>query len=207
MTVRVKICGITRTEDALRAVEYGADAIGFVFYEGSPRHVFPETAARIIEQLPPFITTVGVFVNEHPGVINETISITGIDIVQLHGDEPPELCTRWPRTIKAFRVRELSDLRDLHRYRAGAYLLDTYTPEGFGGTGKTFNWEIAIEAKRFGPVILAGGLRPENVEEAIKRVRPYGIDVSSGVEKDKGIKDPEKMKAFISKAKAIILEG
>ncbi|RME62793.1 MAG: phosphoribosylanthranilate isomerase [Nitrospirae bacterium] len=206
MTVRVKICGITRAEDALRAVEYGADALGFVFYEQSPRHVFPESAARIIEQLPPFITTVGVFVNEHPNVINETISISGIDIVQLHGDEPPELCSQWPRTIKAFRVRELSDLSPITRYRAGAYLLDTYSPESYGGTGKTFNWEIAIEAKRFGPVILAGGLTPENVAEAIKKVRPYGIDVSSGVESQKGIKDPEKMKALISRAKAISLE-
>ncbi len=203
MSVRVKICGITRAEDALRAVEYGADALGFVFFEGSPRHVFPETAGRIIEQLPPFVTTVGVFVNEHPNVIEETIKIAGIDIVQLHGDEPPELCNRWPRTIKAFRVRELSDLDTIQRYRASAYLLDAYSPEDYGGTGQSFNWDIAIEAKRYGPVILAGGLNPENILEAIKKVRPYGVDVSSGVEKDRGIKDPQKMKSFITKAKSV----
>ncbi len=201
--VKVKICGITRAEDALRAVEYGADALGFVFYEGSPRHVFPETVRAIVEQLPPFVVTVGVFVNEHPSVIKQTMQIAGLDMVQLHGEEPPEECSFWPRVIKAFRVRDLSDLSDIGRYRASAYLLDTYSPDLPGGTGRTFDWDIAVEAKQFGPIILAGGLNPDNISEAIRHVRPYGVDVSSGVEKEKGIKDPEKMKLFIQRAKTI----
>jgi len=202
--VRVKICGITRAEDALRAVEYGADALGFVFYEGSPRHVFPETVRRIVELLPPFVITVGVFVNEHPSTIMEIVKTAGIDIVQLHGEEPPEECRFWYRVIKAFRVRDLSDLKEISRYKASAYLLDTYSADIPGGTGQVFNWDIAIEAKRYGPVILAGGLTPDNITEAIKKVKPYGVDVSSGVEKDKGIKDPYKMKLFIKRAKSAL---
>ncbi len=199
--MRVKICGITRFEDASAAVSFGADALGFVFYEASPRFVFPETVKEIISNLPPFVTTVGVFVNATPNEIEEIVKYTGIDIVQLHGEEPPEECEFWPRVIKAFRVREMDDLRELKRYRASAYLLDTYSPETPGGTGVTFNWDIAVEAKRLGPVILAGGLNPDNVVDAVKRVRPYAVDVSSGVEAEKGIKDHEKMRLFIERAK------
>ncbi len=201
MVPRVKICGITRYEDAEAAVDYGADALGFIFYEGSPRHVFPETVKEIISNLPPFVTTVGVFVNATPTEIREVIEFTGVDIVQLHGDEPPEECLFWPRVIKAIKVRDLIDLEELKKYRVSAYLLDTYSPDLPGGTGKTFNWDIAIEAKRFGPIVLAGGLNPDNIADAVKKVRPYAVDVSSGVEAKKGIKDHEKLRLFIERAK------
>ncbi len=201
--VRVKICGITRGEDALAAVESGADALGFVFYSGSPRHIRLEAARDIIRELPPFVTTVGVFVDEDPSTISEIVEAAGIDVVQLHGGEPEEVCRLWPRVIKAFRVRELTDLDAVARYRVSAYLLDTYSPDMPGGTGQVFNWDIALEAKRFGPVVLAGGLTPENVDRAVRWVRPYGVDVSSGVEREKGVKDEEKVRLFIERAKAV----
>ena len=200
---RVKICGITNLEDARLAVEYGADALGFVFYEGSPRHVFPETVREIISHLPPFVTTVGVFVNAPPQEIREVMDLAGLDVVQLHGDEPQEECSLFPRVIKAFRVRELSDIERLKGYSVSAYLLDAYDPEVPGGTGQTFNWDIAVEAKKYGPIILAGGLTPENVADAVSRVRPYAVDVSSGVEAQKGKKDHEKMRLFIERVKKI----
>jgi phosphoribosylanthranilate isomerase len=202
-TPKVKICGITSPEDALFAAEAGADALGFVFYEGSPRHVFPETVMEIISALPPFVTTVGVFVNAPPAEIREVLALTGLDVVQLHGDEPPEEASLFPRVIKAFRVRDVTVLEEIRRFRASAYLLDTYDPDVPGGTGKSFNWEIAREAARFGPVILAGGLTPGNVAEAVRTARPYAVDVSSGVEAEKGKKDPEKVRLFIERAKGL----
>ena len=201
--VRVKICGITRKEDAIRAVEFGADALGFVFYKGSPRCVSLDVAKSIISELPPFITNVGVFVDEEPSVISEIVGAAGIDVVQLHGDEPEVMCSLWPRVVKAFRVREFTDLGPLERYRVSAYLLDTYSPDLPGGTGQIFNWDIALEAKRFGPVILSGGLTPDNIDKAIRWVHPYAVDVSSGVEKEKGIKDEEKLRLFIERAKYV----
>jgi phosphoribosylanthranilate isomerase len=202
--VKVKICGITRLEDAMAAIEAGADALGFNFFKGSPRCVFPETVKDIISKLPPFITTVGVFVNETAETINEILDITGIDAIQLHGDESPDFCTLWSKVIKAFRVRDLTDLEPLKRYRATAFLLDTYSKDSYGGTGQIFNWDIAREAKRFGPIILAGGLTPGNVEDAVRIVRPYAVDVCSGIEKEKGIKDAERMKLFIERAKTAL---
>ncbi len=201
--VRVKICGITRKEDALRAVEFGADALGFVFYRGSPRYVNLDVVKSIISELPPFVTTVGVFVDENPSGISEIVGAAGIDVVQLHGNEPGEICSLWPRVIKAFRVREFTDLKPLERYRVSAYLLDTYSPDLPGGTGQIFNWDIALEARRFGPVILSGGLTPDNIDRAIRWVHPYAVDVSSGVEKEKGIKDEEKLRLFIKRAKSV----
>lgn len=203
MKVKVKICGITNLEDALAAADYGADALGFVFYKGSPRYISPEAAREIIRQLPPLITTVGVFVDETPERIEETLRHVPIDVAQLHGHEPPELCILSRRVIKAIRVKELSDLEPLKKYRVSAYLLDTYTPESLGGTGQIFNWDIAVAAKEFGKVILAGGLNPENIERAIRWVRPYGVDVSSGVEEEKGKKDLKRMRLFIERAKAL----
>lgn len=203
--VRVKICGITNIEDALSAVDYGADALGFIFFEKSPRCITPEKAKEIISYLPPFVTTVGVFVNEDTKKIKEILSFSGINVLQLHGDESPESCSIWHRVIKAFRVRDFTDLKPLERYRCSAFLLDTYSPESFGGTGQIFNWDIAVEAKRFGRIILSGGLNTDNIEKAIIYVRPYAVDVSSGIEEEKGKKDLKKMREFIQRAKAVRL--
>ena len=202
--VKVKICGITNPDDALAAAEYGANALGFVFYEKSPRYVTPQSVAKIINELPPFVMTVGVFVNENSSKIKEIMQITGLNIVQLHGDESREMCNIWPRVIKAFRMREFTDLERLKDYNVSAYLLDAYDPNIPGGTGQAFNWDIALEADKLGKVILAGGLNPDNIAEAVKRVLPYAVDVSSGVEKEKGKKDMDKMKLFIERAKSVI---
>lgn len=199
--IRVKICGITNLEDALAAVDYGADALGFVFFEKSPRCITPEKAKEIISYLPPFVTTVGVFVNEDHGQIKEIMEFAGINILQLHGDEQPDACRLWHRVIKAFRLRDFTDLKPLEKYRCSAFLLDTYSPESYGGTGQIFNWDIAVEAKRFGRIVLSGGLNPDNIEKAVMYVRPYAVDVSSGVEEDKGKKDLKKMKEFIEMAR------
>jgi phosphoribosylanthranilate isomerase len=203
MQVRVKICGITNPEDAQAAVDFGADALGFVFFANSPRYITHDHASRIISNLPSFVTTVGVFVDEKPEQIEKIASWTGIDVIQLHGEEPPEMCYYSKRIIKAIRVKSLESLDPLFHYkeRVSAFLLDTFAPDAFGGTGQIFNWDIAIEAKQFGRIVLAGGLTPDNVADAVTRVRPYAVDVSSGVESVKGKKDHQKMKIFIEKAK------
>lgn len=201
--VKVKICGITNLEDAHAAVDFGADALGFVFYKGSPRYISPQTAKEIISQLPPLITTVGVFVDETTEYIEDMLRTIPLDIAQLHGHEPPEASFLSRRVIKAIRVKELSDLEPLKKYKVSAFLLDTYTPESLGGTGQIFNWDIAIAAKQFGRIILAGGLNPENIERAIRWVRPYAVDVSTGIEEEKGKKDLRKMKLFIERAKSL----
>ena len=199
---RVKICGITNIKDAVAAAEYGADALGFVFQPKSPRAITPETAKNIVSALPPFITTIGVFVNESKLEIERIIRYVGLNIVQLHGNEPPDACQLNRKVIKAIRVKDLTDLEPLKRYNVSAFLLDTYSPHTMGGTGQIFNWDIAVEAKKFGRIILAGGLNHENIEEAIKWVRPYGIDVATGVESNKkGEKDHKKLKLFIEKAR------
>lgn len=202
--VKVKICGITNLDDALAAIDCGADALGFVFFKGSPRYISHEKAGAIIKKLPSFTTTVGVFVNEKVEEVEKMIILTGIDIVQLHGNEPPEICNISRRIIKAIRVKSLESLDPLKHYKnkVSAFLLDTFTPDIFGGTGQIFNWDVAVDAKQFGRIILAGGLRPDNIAEAVRRVRPYGVDVSSGIELEKGEKDHKKMGLFIERAKA-----
>jgi phosphoribosylanthranilate isomerase len=202
--MKVKICGITNLEDALSAVECGADALGFVFYPKSPRHITPEKAKEIISSLPPFITTVGVFVNEKPENMKDILNLSGINVLQLHGDEPPEACNIWHSVIKAFRIKDFTDLKTLEKYRVSAFLLDAYSHEKFGGTGQSFNWDIALEAKRYGRIILSGGLNPDNVEKAVRQVKPYAVDVSSGVEQEKGKKDLKKMREFIERAKSAL---
>jgi phosphoribosylanthranilate isomerase len=200
--VRVKICGITNLEDALLAVAAGADALGFVFCDQSPRCVFPEQAAAIIRVLPPFVQTVGLFVNADRALVTETADFCRLDLVQLHGDESPEYCAALARrVVKAFRIKDISSLEPMHQYRVAGYLLDAYSPDAYGGTGLTFNWETAVIARKYGPVILAGGLTPENVGRAVATVSPYGVDVSSGVESAPGKKDPEKVREFIRRAK------
>ena len=204
--VKVKICGITSLEDALTAVDAGADALGFVFYSASPRHILPDQAAEIIRHLPPFVQTVGLFVNEEPATVNATADRCGLDVVQLHGEETPAYCgSIRRRIIKAFRVKDITSLDALLQYQVAGYLLDAWSPAARGGTGQTFNWEIAAEAVRRGrPIVLAGGLTPENVAESIRQVRPYGVDVSSGVESAPGRKDAAKISCFLELAKQAV---
>ena len=205
--VKVKICGITSYDDASAAVEAGADALGFVFFDKSPRFINPVRAAGIISRLPPFIQTVGLFVNEETAQVNWTADYCGLDVVQLHGDETPEDCLEVKRrVIKAFRIQKIISIDPLEKYQdyqVSGYLLDAWSPDAYGGTGRTFNWELAQAAKQYGPVILAGGLTPENVAEAIRVVNPYGVDVSSGVESAPGKKDAEKVREFIRAAKGL----
>ena len=201
--VRVKICGITTLDDALAAAAAGADAVGFVFHPPSPRNITPDQASAIISQLPPFIQTVGLFVNQPADMVNSTADRCGLDIIQLHGDEPPEYCrsiTR--RVVKAFRVRDEQSLAGLDSYPVAACLLDAWSPAAPGGTGETFNWELAHRAVQNGRrIILAGGLTPANVADAVQQVRPYAVDVSSGVESAPGKKDTALIRAFIASAK------
>jgi phosphoribosylanthranilate isomerase len=206
MQVKVKICGITKIDDALAAVDFGADALGFVFFKGSPRYISYIEASKIIRRLPSFVTTIGVFFNEKPKQVGRILALTGIDVVQFHGDEPPEMCDIPRRVIKAIRVKNLESLDPLVHYkdRVSAFLLDTFTPDLCGGTGQIFNWDIATYAKQFGRIILSGGLTPDNIVQAIKQVRPYGVDVSSGIESEKGKKDHLKMRLFIERAREII---
>ena len=196
--IKIKICGITNLDDALAAADAGADALGFNFYKKSPRYIDPEKAAEIIAQLPPFCMPVGIFVNEREEKIRDIEQLTCLNAIQLHGDESPEFCQRFgSRVIKAFQVKDKESLKNMAHYHVSALLLDSYRDGVHGGTGTTFDWHLAVVAKTFGKVILAGGLTPENVAEAVKLVQPYGVDVAGGVEKAKGIKDHAKMKKFI----------
>jgi phosphoribosylanthranilate isomerase len=197
--IKIKICGITNLDDAMAAAEDGADALGFIFYKKSPRYVEPEKAAEIIRQLPPFITPVAVFVNEREEKVRDIQFTTGIKVLQFHGDERPEFCDRFAtRVIKAFQVKDKESIKHMVHYHVGAFLLDSYKDGVRGGTGTTFDWHLAVVAKTFGRVILAGGLTPENVAEAVKLVQPYGVDVAGGVERAKGLKDHAKLKKFIT---------
>ena len=206
--VQVKICGITSVEDAQAAVDAGADALGFVFYPPSPRYVTPVQAQQIIHTLPPFVTTVGLFVDAGLDTVSETVARCGLDRVQLHGRETPDFCRQVTRpVIKAFRIKNARSLRLLPDYQVSAYLLDAYVEGALpGGTGASFSWELAARATPYGPVILAGGLTPENVEVAIAQTHPYGVDVSTCVERAPGIKDHGKVRQFIARAKAVTLE-
>lgn len=197
--VRSKICGITRIEDALAAAEAGADAIGLVFYANSPRAVSVQQAREIIAALPPFVTTVGLFVNASRCEINEILEAVPLDMLQFHGDETPADCEGYNRPwVKALRVRPGDDLETSCRLyaKASGILLDTYVAGVPGGTGEAFDWSL-VPARLSKPIILAGGLSPQNVAQAIAQVRPYAVDVSGGVEQAKGIKDAAKIEAFI----------
>jgi len=206
MPVRVKICGITNAEDALAAVDAGADALGFIFFAGSPRFVEPAVAQRIIARLPPFVSTVGVFVDETFENVERISGLTELTAIQLHGNEPPAFCAALTLpVIKAFRIRDKSSLDQLKNYDPSAFLLDSYVPGQLGGTGAKFNWEFALEAKPLGkPIILAGGLTPDNVADAVVKTLAYAVDVSSGVEFAPGRKDAVKMRDFIAAAKTSV---
>jgi phosphoribosylanthranilate isomerase len=205
MAVRVKICGITRNEDLQAACNAGADALGFVFYAKSARHLEIGQAAALMAQLPPFVQSIGLFVDAEPAMVEAVLNAVPLDLLQFHGNEAPDYCRSFARPyLKAVRMREGTDLvkycADFHDARA--LLLDAYVPGVPGGTGERFDWNL-IPAGLGLPLVLSGGLKPDNVAQAVKTVRPWAVDVSSGVESAPGIKDAGKVAAFIAQAKGL----
>ena len=200
---RIKVCGITNLRDALFAAELGADALGFVFYEKSPRFVTFAEARNIMDRLPPFVTGVGVFVNAGMDFLAKAKDEAGFDVFQLHGDETPEFCSKLgERYIKAVRVRDAESVSEVGLYDTDCFLFDGWSPDAYGGSGTGFSWEI-LDAEtlsgRF--VVLSGGLDCENVSRAVREVRPHAVDVSSGVEASPGIKDHSKLRRFMEAAR------
>lgn len=202
MPTLVKICGITNTDDALNAVECGADFLGFNFHPDSPRYLSPDRAKEIFREIPPAVSKVGVFVNT-PAVAAVDIAVDlELDYLQFHGDETPEYCNAIGRPwYKAFGLKNETVLPSIPLYKSEWLMVDAYVEKIFGGSGVTTNWDIAVKAKIFGKLFLAGGLRPDNVEMAIQTVAPFAVDVASGVESSPGVKDHEKVEAFIRKVK------
>lgn len=201
MPIKIKICGMTNPQDAEAAIEAGADALGFVFYAKSPRSIEPAVAKRIIAHLPPFVIPVGVFVNQDRDTIRNVFDECGLAFVQLHGDETPTFCESLGRPVlRALRLRDRSSLLALAEYKGRmgvrGFVVDAFSTQAYGGTGETVDWSLAHEVARVAPVILAGGLTSGNVQEAIRHVQPYGVDVSSGVELSPGQKDHEKIRSF-----------
>lgn len=199
MRTRVKICGITRLEDALTAIKFGADALGFVFYEKSPRKISADQVAEIVLKLPAFVSVVGLFVNAQPIEVENILSKVHLDILQFHGDETPAECRQYQLPyMKAIRVQVGTNLLqyDLDFYDAKALLLDAYTEGLAGGTGQVFDWGL-IPNNMSNSIVLAGGLNADNITDAIQQVQPYAVDVSGGVEQEKGIKDADKIVAFM----------
>jgi phosphoribosylanthranilate isomerase len=200
MRTRVKICGVTRKPDVVAATRAGADAIGFVFYEPSPRYVTPEIARDLVSAVPPFVSATGLFVNPEAEYVNEVLSQVSLDLLQFHGDESPEFCNSFGvRWIKAVRVRQSSDIESAFRDygNASGLLVDAWDPDKYGGTGQAFNWSLIPKTRPL-PLILAGGLASDNVSRAVAKVRPWAVDVSGGVESSKGIKDDVKITDFIN---------
>ncbi len=207
-TTKVKICGITNAEDAAVAVDAGADALGFVFYRKSPRYIEPTLAKQIIMRLPPLVTPVGVFVNEEPHVVRKLMDDCGLALAQLHGNESAAYCQELGRPVlKALRVKDRSSFLALAEFqgRAGVrgFVLDAFSDQAYGGTGQVIDWQLAAEIARAAHILLAGGLTPDNVAQAIQSVQPYGVDVSSGVEREPGKKDHEKVRAFIRAVRVV----
>jgi phosphoribosylanthranilate isomerase len=207
-SIKVKICGITNALDAQVAVSAGADALGFIFYTKSPRFVQPMVAKHIISELPPFVLPIGVFVNEEPKRVRDIMEECGLALAQLHGDETPAYCESLERPIlRGIRLRDRGSFLAMAEYkgRAGVrgFVVDAFSESAYGGTGKITDWNLASEAAKAAPILLAGGLLPGNVQEAIQKVKPYGVDVSSGVEASPGKKDPTKVKAFVHAAKLV----
>lgn len=202
--IKVKICGITNFEDAQTAVLAGCDMLGFVFYEKSPRYIRPDRAGDIISGLPGEVEKVALFVNEQKKTVIDILNqIKEIDILQFHGDETPDYCNAFnKRIIKAIRVKNKDSIKQMASYNVNFFLLDAFKKDVYGGTGENFEWKLAKDAKAYNvPIILSGGLNPENVKEAIELVEPYAVDVSSGVEISPGRKDPELIKRFIQVVK------
>lgn len=201
--LKVKICGVTRLEDALAAVRLGADAIGFNFWPRSKRYLPPADARAIIRRLPTFVSAVGVFVDPTCDEVRRAAEASGIVLAQLHGDETPELCLEMPLPVlKAIRVADARSLVQIASYEVRGFLLDAPSA-GYGGSGKVFEWSLVADVAREMPVVLAGGLTPENVAEAVRAVRPWAVDVASGVESAPGVKDEQKMRRFIEAAKGV----
>lgn len=206
--MKVKICGITNAEDAAMAIAAGADALGFVLYRKSPRYIEPAVIRRIADGLPPFVVTVGVFVNEEAVVVRNIVDTCGLMLAQLHGDETADYCQTLGRpVIKALRLKDRATFLALAEFHGRAnvrgFVVDAYSDLAYGGTGQTVDWALAAEAARSAPILLAGGLTAANVADAVRMVRPYGVDVSSGVESRPGKKDPDKVKAFIDGARLV----
>jgi phosphoribosylanthranilate isomerase len=201
--LRVKICGITSLDDALWATEAGADALGLIFVEGTPRYVTPAAAAAIVAGLPPFVCPVGVFWDHAPTHVAAIVAECGLGAVQLHGAEPPEVVAATPvPVLKSIKLRDAQDLAQLDRYKPAAFLLDSPARWSEGEARVPISWTLAREATSRGRVILAGGLTPETVSEAVRTARPWGVDVNSGVEASPGRKDPAKVERFIRSARA-----
>jgi phosphoribosylanthranilate isomerase len=204
--MKVKVCGITSYEDAAMALDCGVDALGFNFFPPSPRYLKPSDARSIIRQLPPFVATVGLFVNvAETDQVAEMARAAGVQVLQLHGDETPEYCKRlsaWP-LIKVLRIDKSAIPQDFEEYPVQGFLLDAKDDTLFGGTGRSFDWSLAREIRRVHPIILAGGLRPDNVSEAIRIVAPYGVDVCSGVECAPGKKDASKLMQFMKEVRNV----
>lgn len=208
MSPKIKICGITNQEDAEIAVQEGADALGFVFYSQSPRYVQPAVAQHIIASLPPFVIPVGVFVNHDLDMVKRVFDDCGLALAQLHGDESPDFCESLHRPVlRAIRLRDRSSFLALAEWKGRmgvkGFVVDAFSDTVYGGTGHTTDWSLAAEVAKAAPMLLAGGLTPENVQEAIRQVRPYGVDVSSGVECSPGQKDPDKIRAFIQSVRLV----
>jgi phosphoribosylanthranilate isomerase len=206
MRVRIKICGITSVGDAQAAAEAGADAIGLMLWGPSKRFVTNAKAAEIVRSLPPFVSKVGVFVDPTAEEVFRAVKEIGLDTIQLHGEEMPEFCRQFAplKVMKAFRVKDAASLTTLTDYNTDAWLLDSYVAGEKGGTGAVFNWDLAVQAKDSGkPIVLAGGLTPENIAEAVHEVWPYGVDVSSGVESAPGKKDAEMIRRFVAGVRSI----
>jgi phosphoribosylanthranilate isomerase len=201
--MRIKICGITSAEDARLCVEAGADALGFIFVERTPRYVAPDAAARIIAGLPPFVTPVGVFWDHAPGHVKAVAEQCGLGALQFHGDETPEDLQEYRLpVIKTLKVAAAADLARMAGYRVSAFLLDSPSRWSEGEARPPIPWDVAVEAARLHPVLLSAGLTPENVAGAVRRVRPYGVDVNSGVEVRPGRKDPARVRRFVAEARA-----
>lgn len=204
--IKIKICGITNKIDALACAELGVDMLGFVFYKKSKRYVEPMVVEDIVNELAPSILKVGVFVDEEKDKVIEIAENASLDMLQFHGNETPEYCDYFKadyKVIKAFRLKNRKDLGKVNDYDTDFYLFDTYKSDSVGGTGETFDWKILKDFEVLKPVILSGGLNPDNVEKAIQEVAPYGVDVSTGVERSPGRKDPELMKKFVEKVRKI----
>jgi len=195
----VKICGITTIDDALFCVSEGVCALGFNFYSKSPRYISPENACNIISKLPPFISAVGLFVNEPKETVENIMNITGIDTLQFHGDETAEYCLNFKakKVIKALRIKDKNDINRIFEYDVNGYLLDSYHPDLYGGSGLAFSWNMLTSLKNRDRIIVAGGINPDNIANLLQNVIPYGIDICSGVEKAPGLKDKNKIEKIM----------